>query len=154
VGAFGWLRRAARRWILRSALSMEEQIAGHFEDLPEELSGLELPPALAAIVAEEREHRQLLRDLIEERLPEEELEKALVPHRIHHVHEVQPLGPEYAPLLEKLRHIAGHERAIYEFFRSLRDKSKLPFVKRTFAFLTEQEEVHVRLLERLLPDRV
>jgi rubrerythrin len=150
MGAFGWLRRVVQRLILRNALALEEQIAGHFEDLPEELAGLELPPALAAMVAEEREHRRLLRELIAGRLPEQELEKALVPRRVHAVHEVRPLGPAYAPLLDKLRHIAEHERSIYEFFRSLRDKSKLPVVKRTFGFLTEQEEVHLRLLERLL----
>ena len=61
-----------------------------------------------------------------------------------------PLGPEYAKLREQLRHIAEHERSIYEFFSSLERKSRLPFVKQAFRFLAEQEAVHVRLLERLL----
>jgi rubrerythrin len=150
MSIFGFIRNAAQRWILRSAQALEEEVAAHFEDLPEELAGLKLPPVLLVIVEEEREHRRLLRELIAGRLPERELEEALTARRVHPEHEVAPLGPDYAPLREKLRHIARHERAIYEFFRGLHRKSRIPFVKRVFRFLADQEEVHVRLLERLL----
>jgi rubrerythrin len=150
VKIFDSLRRAGLRLILKNALALEEEIYGHFLDLPEELAGLELPPSLAAIVEEDREHRRLLEELIAGRLSEEELERALAERRVHQVNEIRPLEARYEPIREKLGHIAEHERAIYQFFRSLHEKSKLPFAKRAFRLLTEQEEMHVRLLERLL----
>jgi rubrerythrin len=148
MGVLDFFRRTALRLILRNALALEEEIYSHFLDLPEELAGLELPAALQAIVEEEREHRRLLTQMIEGRL--EDLEQALEARHVHHLEQVQPLEARYAPIVEKLRHIAGHERAVYEFFRSLYEKSSLPFVKRAFLFLTQQEEMHVRLLEKLL----
>lgn len=145
-----FFRRIALRLILRNALNLEEEIYAHFLDLPEELAGLELPPALQAIVEEEREHRRLLELMIAGRLEGRDLEKTLEARHVHNPEQVRPLEARYDPIVEKLRHIAEHERAIYEFFRSLYEKSKIPFVKRAFHFLTRQEEVHVRLLERLL----
>jgi rubrerythrin len=150
VSIFDWLRRAGLRLVLKNALSLEEEIYGHFMDLPEELVGLELPPSLEAILEEEREHRRLLGELIAGRLSEEELERALAERRVHRVEEVRPLEARYEPIREKLVHIAEHERAIYQFFRSLYKKTKLPFAKRAFRLLTEQEEAHVQLLDRLL----
>ena len=150
MASFDFLRRAVLRLILSNALRLEEEIYAHFLDLPEELAGRDLPPALQAIVEEEREHRRLLKLMIEGRLEEGQLEQALEPRHVHHLEQVRPLEARYAPIMEELRHIAGHERAIYEFFRSLYEKSKIPFVKRAFHFLAQQEEVHVLLLERLL----
>jgi rubrerythrin len=150
MGVFDFFRRAALRLILRNALALEEEIYGHFLDLPEELAGLELPPTLQAIVEEERAHRRLLTELIAGRLEAEDLERVLEAQAVHHPEQVRPLEARYQPIVEKLRHIAGHERAVYEFFRSLYEKSKIPFVKRAFRFLTLQEQMHVRLLERLL----
>jgi len=153
MGIVDFFRRTALRLILRNALALEEEIYAHFLDLPEELAGLELPAALQAIVEEEREHRRLLTQMVAGRLEDGQLVQALESRHIHHLEEVRPLEARYAPIVEKLRHIAGHERAVYEFFRSLYEKSKIPFVKRAFLFLTEQEETHVRLLEKLLAER-
>jgi rubrerythrin len=150
MGIADFFRRGALRLILRNALTLEEEIYAHFLDLPEELAGLELPPTLRAIVEEEREHRKLLSRMIAGPLAEADLERALQARHVHNLDQVRPLEARYDPIVEKLRHIAEHERAIYEFFRSLYEKSKIPFVKRAFHFLTRQEEVHVRLLERLL----
>jgi rubrerythrin len=152
MGIVELFRRIALRLILRNALAMEEEIYAHFLDLPEELAGMELPVPLQAIVEEEREHRRLLSRMIEGRLDSGEIEKALAVRHVHDLEQVRPLEARYTPILEKLRHIAGHERAVYEFFRSLYEKSSIPFVKRAFLFLTQQEEMHVRLLERLLGD--
>ena len=153
MGIVDFFRRIALRLILRNALALEEEIYAHFLDLPEELAGLELPAALQAIVEEEREHRRLLTQMVAGRLEDGQLEQALESRHVHHLEEVRPLKAHYGPIMEKLRHIAGHERAVYEFFRSLYEKSKIPFVKRAFLFLTEQEETHVRLLEKLLAER-
>ncbi len=150
MGIADFFRRGALRLILRNALNLEEEIYAHFLDLPEELAGLELPAALQAIVEEEREHRRLLSRMMAGPLEESDLELALQARHAHDLEEVRPLEARYQPIVEKLRHIAEHERAVYEFFRSLYEKSKIPFVKRAFHFLTQQEEVHVRLLERLL----
>ena len=152
MGIIDFFRRIALRLILRNALALEEEIYAHFLDLPEELAGMELPAPLQAIVEEEREHRRLLSQMIEGRLDDGEIEKALGTRHVHNLEQVRPLEARYAPIVEKLRHIAGHERAVYEFFRSLYEKSSIPFVKRAFLFLTQQEEMHVRLLERLLGD--
>jgi len=152
MGIVDFFRRGALRQILRNALNLEEEIYAHFLDLPEELAGLELPAPLQAIVEEEREHRRLLSRMIEGRLDDGEIQRALEARHAHNLEQVMPLEARYEPIVEKLRHIAEHERAVYEFFRSLHEKSKIPFVKRAFLFLTQQEEVHVRLLERLLGD--
>jgi len=152
MGIVELFRRIALRLILRNALALEEEIYAHFLDLPEELAGMELPAPLQAMVEEEREHRRLLSRMIEGRLDSGEIEKALAAPHLHNLDQVRPLEARYAPIVEKLRHIAGHERAVYEFFRSLYKKSSIPFVKRAFLFLTQQEEMHVRLLERLLGD--
>lgn len=152
MGIIDFFRRLSLRLILRNALALEEEIYSHFLDLPEVLAGLELPAPLQAIVEEEREHRRLLTRMIEGRLDRGEIEKALEARHVHDLDKVRPLEARYAPIREKLRHIYGHERAVYEFFRSLYEKSSLPFVKRAFQFLTQQEEMHVRLLERLLGD--
>ena len=91
--------------------------------------------------------------MIEGRLERRRSSKqALESRHVHHLEQVRPLEARYAPIMEKLRHIAGHERAVYEFFRSLYEKSTIPFVKRAFLFLTQQEEMHVRLLERCSGD--
>ena len=150
MGIVDFFRRGALRLILRNALNLEEEIYAHFLDLPEELAGLELPAPLQAIVEEEREHRRLLEQMIAGRLEDGEIQRALEARHVHHLEQVRPLEPRYAPILEQLRHIAAHERAVYDFFRSLYEKSRIPFVKRAFLFLTQQEEMHVRLLERLL----
>jgi rubrerythrin len=150
MGLLASLRRATLRLILRNALALEEEVYAHFLDLPEQLAGLELPPPLQAVVAEEREHRSLLGRLAAGQVSDEELEKALSAPDVHHLDRVEPLPPRYAPIRERLLHIAGHERAVYQFFRSLYEKSKIPLVKRAFRLLMEQEEVHVRLLELLL----
>jgi rubrerythrin len=42
------------------------------------------------------------------------------------------------------------EEEIYDLFAGLYRKSKIPFVRRAFRFLKEQEQTHVLLLERLL----
>ena len=154
MGIVEFFRRIALRLILRNALALEEEIYAHFLDLPEELAGMELPAPLQAIVEEEREHRRLLTQMIEGRLEDGEIEKAMEAEarHVHNLEQVRPLEVRYAPIVEKLRHIATHERAVYEFFRSLYEKSSIPFVKRAFQFLTQQEEMHVRLLERLLGD--
>ncbi len=150
MGFLDFFRRIALRLILRNAQALEEEVYAHFLDLPEELAGLELPAPLQLIVEEEREHRRLLSKMIEGRLDHGEIEKALEARHVHDLDKVRPLEARYAPLREKLRHIYEHERAVYEFFRSLYEKSSLPFVKRAFLFLAQQEEMHVRLLERLL----
>jgi len=150
MGILEFFRRGALRLILRNALALEQEVYEHFQDLPELLAGQELPPPLQAIVEEERAPRRLLAMMIEGRLDEEQMERALEDRHLHDLDQVRPLGPSYAPLVEKLQHIAGHERAIYACFRGLYEKSKVPFVKRAFRFLARQEEMHVRLLERLL----
>jgi hypothetical protein len=130
MGFVEFFRRIALRLILRNALALEEEIYAHFLDLPEVLAGMELPAPLQAIVEEEREHRRLLTGMIEGRLNGDEIEKALEVRHVHNLELVRPLEARYA---------------LYE-------KSSLPFVKRAFLFLTLQEEMHVRLLERLLGD--
>jgi len=152
MGIGDFFRRIALRLILRNALALEEEIYAHFLDLPEELAGLELPAPLQAIVEEEREHRRLINRMIEGRLDDAQIQAALEDRHVHDLEKVRPLEARYAPIREKLRHIYGHEKAVYEFFRSLYEKSSLPFVKAAFRFLTRQEEMHVRLLERLLGD--
>jgi len=151
MGLFGFLGRLGLKSILRSALTLEEEIYGLFESLERELKGLEVPADILSITEEERRHQRLIRRMIDEELPEEKIEEILSGKTIHRIEEVKPLpGDRYAPVLERLRQIKRREEEVLLFFRSLYQKSKLPFVKRAFRFLTEQEQVHVNLLDRLL----
>lgn len=148
-----FLRRLGLKSILRSALTLEEEIYGLFEALPAELAGLELPESLKAIIGEEREHQQLLRDMIEGRLSEEEIQR-LVSGRGPQVHDLRDLQPvtagPYLGVVERLRRILQQEEGILRFFTSLWRQSRLPFVRAAFRFLAEQEQTHVLLLRRLL----
>lgn len=147
------LGRLALRSILRSALDLEEEIYGLFEALPAELMGLELPECVRRIMAEEREHQKLLRDMIGGHLPDEEIEHLVAGVGLQ-VHDLQAVTPvpagHYPDLVERLRRILRQEEEIWRFFSSLREKSRLPFARRAFRFLSEQEEIHVLMLRRLL----
>jgi len=153
MGFLRALRRLALRSILRAALDLEEEIYGLFAALPAELDGRELPDHLRRIIAEEADHRTLLVQMIEGRLSEEEIE-LLLEGRALHVHDpdaIEPLtaGPQ-AGLVAPLRRILEQEQKIYRFFDSLWHHSSLPYVRKAFRFLAEQEQTHVQLLRRLL----
>ena len=153
MGFLHSLRRLALKSILRAALNLEEEIYGLLEALPAELDGLELPVSLRRIIAEEKEHRRLLEALIAGRLPEEEIERLLAGQGPH-VHDPQALEPlaagPHKGLVQPLRRILVQEEKVYRFFDSLRGKSRLPFVRKAFRFLAEQEQTHVLMLRRLL----
>jgi rubrerythrin len=139
--------------ILSAARDMEEEIYGLFEALPGELAGRPLPDSLRRIIAEEAEHRRLLEQMIAGRLSDEEI-RLLLEARELHLHDPQALPPlaagPRAELAEPLRRILAQEEKICRFFGSLWHRSNLPFVKKAFRFLAEQEQTHVTMLRRLL----
>ena len=153
MGLLRRLRHLAQRSILKAALNLEQEIFGLFEALPAELDGLPLPDSLRLIIVEEAEHRRLLEQMIDDRLSEEEI-RLLLDGRDLHLHDpqgLQPLaaGPQ-AVLVEPLRRILAQEEKICRFFGSLWHHSSLPFVRKVFRFLAEQEQTHVTMLRRLL----
>ena len=80
--------------------------------------------------------------------------RLLLDGRDLHLHDpqgLQPLaaGPQ-AVLVEPLRRILAQEEKICRFFGSLWHHSSLPFVRKVFRFLAEQEQTHVTMLRRLL----
>lgn len=91
--------------------------------------------------------------MIANRIGEEEMERILEGGNLH-IHDPQALEPlsksRYGPVLRRLEIILEREREIYDLFTGLYRKSKIPFIRRAFRFLKEQEQTHVLLLERLL----
>jgi hypothetical protein len=71
-----------------------------------------------------------------------------------HIHDPQAIQalPEdrFSQLRSRLETVLEKEREIYNLFAALHRKTKIPFARRVFGFLEEQEHVHVQVLERLL----
>lgn len=153
MGVLRFFRRLGLKSILGSALNLEEEIYNLYASLKEELADLNVPPSIVHIVDEEVGHQSLIRDMIANRIGEEEMEKILEGNNLH-IHDLQALEPlskkRYGPILQRLQIILDREREIYDLFTGLYMKSKIPFVRRAFRFLKEQEQTHVLLLERLL----
>ena len=153
MGVLRFFRRLGLKSILGSALTLEEEIYNLYASLKEELAELEVPPSIVHIVDEEAGHQSLIRDMITNRIGEEEMERILEGNNLH-IHDSQSLEPlskdRYGPVLQRLQIILDREREICDLFTSLYRKSKIPFVRRAFRFLKEQEQTHVLLLERLL----
>ena len=147
------LRTLGSKSILSSALTLEEEIYSLYSALKTELSGSQLPPSLVRILDEELGHQQLIRDLSQGRIDEKEAAQMLEGGELH-IHDPDAIEEldrkRYGPILQRLQLILEKEVEIYRLFAGLRRKAKIPFVRRAFRFLEEQERTHVRILERLL----
>jgi rubrerythrin len=147
------LRTLGLKTILSAALALEREIFDLYSSLKAEPAGEEIPPSLARILDEEAGHQQLIRDVIDGRIEELELEAMLEAKdlHIHHPKQLVALSADrYAPLLERLDIILEKEKEIHGLFAGLHKKAKIPFVRRAFRFLEDQERIHVLVLERLL----
>jgi rubrerythrin len=153
VGPLGYFRTLALRSILKSALTLEEEIHDMYSLLQAELVAVEIPESIKKIVLEEKEHQKLIRHMLVNRIPDEEMERFLkekIKH-IHHPEEIRPLSKQrYGSAWARIETVLKKEKEIHDLFASFRKKSKIPFAKRAFRFLEEQERTHVLLLERLL----
>ncbi len=86
-------------------------------------------------------------------MPPEQLDSILEGKtlHIHHPEAVKPLSSRrYAPVLERIETILHREEEVYNLFVNLYRKTKIPFARRAFGFLKDQEQTHVLLLKRLL----
>jgi rubrerythrin len=148
-----FFRTLGLKSILGGALTLEEEVYNLYASLKEELAYLEVPPSIVRIVDEEIGHQSLIRDMIANRIGEEEMERILEANNLH-IHDPQAIEPlstkRYGPVLRRLQIILDREREIYDLFSGLYRKSRIPSVRRAFRFLKEQEQTHVLLLERLL----
>ncbi len=153
MGPLGCFRTLALRSILKSALTLEEEIHDLYSLLQAELVDVEMPESIKKIVLEEKEHQKLIRHMIVNRVSDEEMEKMLkgkILH-VHHPEEIRPLSKQrYGSARTRIETVLKKEKEIHDLFAGLRKKSKIPFAKRAFRFLEEQEKTHVMLLERLL----
>jgi rubrerythrin len=153
MGLFRSLRTLGLKSILSSALTLEEEIYDLYRALKTELAGLKVPPSLVRILDEELGHQRLLRDLISGGFSAEEMEEVVQAKdlSIHDPAMVEALQPErYQAIRERLEDILKKEQEAYRLFSGLRGKARIPFVRRTFRFLEEQERIHLRILQRLL----
>lgn len=153
MGLVRSLRKLGLKSILSSALNLEEEIYNLYSSLKVQLAGMEIPPSLVHIMDEELGHQQLIRDMCEGRIGDQEMASILRGTDLH-IHEpdaVEALPADrYGPILQRLEVIFQREQEIYQLFASLHRKAKLPFARRTFGFLEEQERTHVLVLKRLL----
>ena len=147
------IRAIGLKSILSSALTLEEEIYSLYSFLKTDLTGMEIPHSLIRILDEELGHQSLIRDMIAGRIGGEEL-KNVIEGKYLHIHDPQAIQalPEdqYALIRGRLETILEKERETYNLFAALHRKTKIPFARRAFGFLEEQEHVHVRVLERLL----
>jgi rubrerythrin len=153
MGLLQSIRRLGLKSILSSALTLEEEIYGLYSALKAELADAEIPHSLARILDEELGHQNLIRDMIDNRIGGQELEKIIEGEDlyIHDPQAIQALSEDrYSQLCTRLVTILKKEREIYNLFAALHHKTKLPFARRAFSFLERQEHVHVQVLERLL----
>jgi rubrerythrin len=153
MGLIRSLRKLGLQSILSSALNLEEEIYNLYGSLKAELAGLKVPQSLAHIIDEELGHQRLIQDICQGRIGDREIDnlmKGTGPH-IHDPDTIEALPVEcYTPILQRLETILEKERKIHGLFASLHRKAKIPFAKRAFAFLEDQEHTHVLVLEKLL----
>jgi len=83
MGVLRFFRRLGQKSILGSALILEEEIYNLYASLKEELADLEVPPSIVRIVDEEIGHQSLIRDMIADRIGEEEMERILEGNNLH-----------------------------------------------------------------------
>ena len=155
MGLRGLFRRLSEHALLRSALDLEEEIHGLYQALDSELAVEGMPGALLRVLSEEREHKQLLVNILDGRIRGKEAELALSQGRFHDLERVQPLDRDaFGPVWRRLQGIRQREGEIRLFYRGLCRKAKLPAVRRVLCFLADQEDTHVELLDRLLGNPV
>jgi rubrerythrin len=147
-GVFG---RLGERAALRSALSFEEEIHGLYESLSDDLAWEPLPEDLLGVLSDEREHKRLLLNILDGRISDEEARAVLSRGRFHDLGKVEPLDRDrYGSVWAKLKHIRAREVEIRGLFRGLCARTKVPGARRVLCLLADQEDGHVRLLDRLL----
>jgi rubrerythrin len=153
MGLLQSIRKLGLRSILSSALTLEGEIYDLYSALKQGTAGIEVPRDLAVIVDEELGHRNLIRDMIADRISDQEL-KQIIDGKDLHIHNPQAVGElpadEYGQVRLHLEKILEKEREILGLFSALHRKSKIPFARRAFGFLEDQERIHVQVLERLL----
>ncbi|MBN1835251.1 MAG: hypothetical protein JW820_05325 [Spirochaetales bacterium] len=151
MGILRFFRQLTERAVLRSALELEEEVHGLYEAVDEELAEEPMPEELLRVLSEEREHKQILKNILEGRIPDDEAGLVLSKGRFHDLEQVRPLDRgAYGGVWDRLEHILKRETEIQLFFRGLCTKAKLPAVRRVLCFLAEEEDTHVNLLHRLL----
>jgi hypothetical protein len=91
--------------------------------------------------------------MIDNRISDRELEQIIegIELHIHNPQAIQALPADrYGSIRRRLETILEKEREIYNLFAALHRKSKIPFARRAFGFLADQERTHLKVLERLL----
>jgi len=153
MGLLQSIRMLGLKSILSSALNLEQEIYSLYSSLKTEIAGVGNPESLVRILDEELGHQNLIRDMIDNRISDQEL-KHIIEGKDLHIHDPQAIEPlaadRYGSLRTRLATILEKEREIHSLFASLHRKSKIPFARRAFGFLEDQERIHLQILERLL----
>ena len=110
------------------------------------------------VIDDQRSHLRLMKEMLESCGlsavtvdSAEEAELILAKGRFHEPETAEPLDRQrYLSLWTKLLQIREREAEIHLFFQSLCGKTKLPSARRVLCFLADQEDVHLRLLDRLI----
>ena len=153
MGLLQSIRMLGLKSILSSALNLEQEIYSLYSSLKTEIAGVGNPEGLVRILDEELGHQNLIQDMIDNRISDREL-KQIIEGKDLHIHDPQAIEPlaadRYGSLRTRLATILEKEREIHSLFASLHRKSKIPFARRAFGFLEDQEHIHLQILERLL----
>jgi rubrerythrin len=149
------MRNPLRYWlirkILKSAAVFEEDLSKAYAALLEELESDPAGPELQRLLEEEALHLDMIRCLARGPVSYEDLERLMANMHFHDPQAVEPLPPDiraaFTPQLESLESL---EKESYIFYSNLARSSKIPAVKKSFAFLAQQEKQHLLIVQRLL----
>jgi rubrerythrin len=149
------MRHRLRYWLIRrvlkSAAVFEEDLSASYAALLEKLKSDPAGAPLARLWEEEKLHLEMIRRLARGPVSSGELDRLIAGAHFHDPEEVAPLPPALrAAFADRLERLQELERESYIFYSNLARISKLPSVKKSFAFLADQERQHLLLVQRLL----
>jgi rubrerythrin len=149
------MRCPIRTWllkrVLKSAWVYERDLLASYNSLLQELRQSSVSENLERLFQEEEAHQKLLERISEGTVRPEELETILETEQFHDLSRIHPMEP---PLRDRFAvafsRLARLEEDSFVFYSNLSRISKIPVVRKAFAFLSRQEWQHLVLLRRLL----
>ena len=149
------MRNLLRYWLIRrvlkSAAVFEESLSSAYATLLEDLESSPAGEQLHRLMEEEALHLKVIRRLVRGPVSTGELDKLMADTHFHTPEEVSALNPALRETFAaQLKQLEDLEKESYVFYSNLARISKIPAVKKSFAFLAEQEKQHLLIVQRLM----
>jgi rubrerythrin len=149
------MRNLLRYWlirrILKSAAVFEEELSSAYAALLKELESSPVGEQLHRLMEEEALHLKVIRRLVRGPVSAVGLDKLMAGTHFHTPEDVPALNPALrAAFAAQLKQLEDLEKDSYIFYSNLARSSKIPAVKKSFAFLADQERQHLLIVQRLM----